>query len=151
MSHTRRATTADLSAIRAIQEATLTEPWPELLEPAVEEVFPCFVRESTVAEVVGYLVAIPDGADHIVYVPELAVHPSYQGEGHGSVLLSALVEAFSHYDEVRVTVDATDERARQFYERRGFVVRDRLDGYFERTDGLLMSRTKLNQSTATGG
>lgn len=138
MTRIRTGTASDHPALREIQSAALAEPWPELLETACSGPPPLFVRDDEGP--VGYVIVIPAGER--AHVPELAVHPDRQGEGHGSALLSFL---FDYLDdrgvcEVRLTVEAADERARGFYESRGFEIRDRLVEEFESGDGLLLGR-----------
>jgi len=139
----REATPADLPRLRAIQAASLEEPWEGLLEPAVGG--PPVVRVATVegaASVpVGYAVAIPeaDGA----YLAEFAVAPGHRREGHGSRLLSDLLErlAGEGFESVRLAVRARDEGAREFYGRHGFTERSRLPDGYEAGDGLVLARS----------
>lgn len=137
----RPATTADLPTLRAIQTRSLPEPWPALLEPAVDG--PAVVLVTTAvgeAEPVGYAVAIPGETG--AYLAELAVDAPHRGEGHGSALLDALVErlAARGVSELRTTVRAVDDDARAFYDRHGFAVRDRLPDHYETCDGLRLVR-----------
>lgn len=128
----------DLSRLREIQAAALAEPWPELLPAALEGPLPVYVVED--GSPVGYAVVVADGAS-VAYLPELAVDPARQREGHGSRLLDALRDRLTAagYDELRVTVRAGDRGARAFYADRGFDPVDRLDGHFEGGDGLLLA------------
>ena len=128
---------ADLSRLRAIQTA-LAEPWPELLETATEGPPPLYVLED--GQPVGYaLVVGEDGG--VAYVPEFAVHPDQQGQGYGSQLMEWLCDHLTEeYDELRLTVEASDERAQSFYRSHGFEERERLADNFESGDGLLLAR-----------
>ncbi|PSQ58953.1 MAG: N-acetyltransferase [Halobacteriales archaeon SW_9_67_25] len=129
---------ADLPRLREIQRQALAEPWPELLAAAVDG--PLSVPVVDVDSPVGYAVVVADG-ESVAYVPELAVDPARQREGHGTRLLAALRERLTAagYDQLRVTVLADDDGARAFYADRGFDRLDRLDGHFERGDGLLLA------------
>jgi len=136
MTAVRPGTPADRAALIRIQQATLAEPWPELLDTALSGPPPLFVADDE--EPVGYAIAV--SADERAYVPELAVHPDHQSEGHGSTLLSALFEEFADHDEIRLTVRAVDERAQAFYRDHGFEQVDRIADHFESGDGLLFAR-----------
>ena len=129
----------DLDALRRIQARALVEPWPELLEPATRGTVGLFVAEDE--KPVGYAVVLA-GPEDVAYVPELAVHPDHQNKGYGSQLLSVLLDHLDReaYSEVRLTVQAGDERARRFYDRHGFEELQRLADHFESGDGLLLSR-----------
>lgn len=133
----RRGRPDDLPRLRTIQAQTLAEPWPELLETAVEGQPPVYVVVTD--RPVGYAIALTDG-QHVVYVPELAVHPDYQRKGHGSALVSHLADAYAEFDELRLTVAADEDAARQFYEQHGFEQIDRLADNFESGDGLLLAK-----------
>lgn len=137
MTTVRPGTPDDGPDLIRIQRAVLAEPWPELLETALSGPPPLFVVDD--GGPVGYAIVI--SADTRAYVPELAVHPDRQGEGHGSTLLSALFETFANHTEIRLTVRAVDERAQAFYREHGFEQVDRIDDHFERGDGLLFARS----------
>jgi ribosomal protein S18 acetylase RimI-like enzyme len=129
---------ADLPRLRAIQRRALAEPWPELLAAATEGALPVYVL--TDGDPVGYAIVVADG-DSVAYVPELAVDPARQREGHGTRLLAGLRERLTArgYEELRVTVLADDDGARAFYADRGFDRLDRLDGHYEAGDGLVLA------------
>jgi ribosomal-protein-alanine N-acetyltransferase len=133
----REGDSADLPRLREIQ-AALAEPWPELLTAALGGPLPVYVVED--GPPVGYAVVVADG-ESVAYLPELAVDPARQREGCGSRLLDALRDRLTAagYDELRVTVRASDCGARAFYADRGFEPVDRLDGHFEDGDGLLLA------------
>jgi ribosomal-protein-alanine N-acetyltransferase len=125
---------ADLGPLAPAQ-AALADPAPELLAGALTRDGPVTVLVAVDDGPVGYLLAVP--APETVYVPEIAVRPDRQSEGHGSALLSAL---FERAEEVRLTVAADNERARRFYERHGFQVAERIGDRFESGDGLVLVR-----------
>ncbi len=139
MTEIRSGRPADLSRLRAIQSGALQEPWPELLETAAHGQPPLYVLTND--QPVAYVIYVGE-EDGVAYVPELAVAPEQQGQGHGSKLLSWLSEhlADDGYTELRLTVQASDERARRFYEHHGFERIERLDDHFESGDGLLLGR-----------
>lgn len=139
MTDLREGRPADLPRLRTIQTEALTEPWPELLETATRGPPALFVL--TDGRPVGYAIVVAESGG-VAYVPELAVHPDRQGQGYGSELLAELRRRLSAdgYEELRLTVRASDERARNFYDRHGFRQLERLEEHFENGDGLLLAR-----------
>lgn len=134
----RKAVSADLPRLRQIQAAALAEPWPALLETAVDGPPPLYVVDD--GAVVGYTIVVPDG-ETVAYAPEFAVHPDAQREGYGSRLLRYLRTelAAAGYQQLRVTVRVSDDGARGFYAASGFERLARLDDHFEDGDGLLLA------------
>lgn len=138
MTEIREGRPADLPHVRAIQSA-LAEPWPELLVTATEGPPPLYVLVDD--QPVGYALVIGE-RDGVAYVPEFAVHPDEQGQGYGSQLMTWLCDRLSGgYEEIRLSVQESDERARRFYRDHGFEQIDRLDDHFESGDGLLLGRS----------
>lgn len=143
----RRATAADERRLRAIQTATLAEPWPDLLSAGVEGVPLVLVLETD--EPVGYALVVP--GDEAAYVAEFAIAPGRQGRGLGTRLMRALLDRLvgRGFDAVRLTVRRDDDRARGFYETVGFTRLERLPGHYEDADGLLLAR-ELGDGDANG-
>jgi len=152
----RDATLQDRSRIRAIQLAALDEPWPELLEPAIEG--PPIVLVTTAApdstgelsaesahhsrdEPVGYAVAIPE--DDSAYLAEFAIATGYRRSGRGTALMDALCRRLANegFEALRLTVKMDDEGARSFYDAQGFRVRSLLPHHYDSGDGLLLVRS----------
>lgn len=135
----RQASEHDLDRLQTIQRAALSEPWPELLETAVEGVLPVLVADD--GGPVGYVIVVP-GTDRAAYVPELAVDPRAQREGHGSALLVAVYERLREegYSAVRLTVREIDEGAQSFYSAQGFERVERVADQFESGDGFVLER-----------
>lgn len=128
---------ADLPRLRTIQ-AALTEPWPELLETATEGPPALYVLDD--AQPVGYAIVVGDGG--VAYVPEFAIHPDRQGQGYGSRLMAWLCDRLAaEYEQLRLTVEASDQRAREFYRAQDFERLERLEDNFESGDGLLLARS----------
>lgn len=125
----RPAEPADYPALRAIQEAALDEHWPDLLELGVDGPPICLVVETD--RPVGYALVV--GGDGVAYVAELAVAPAEQGQGHGSELMTALVDRLrsAGFETVRLTARADDDRVRSFYETFGFDVVDTVPGHYD--------------------
>jgi ribosomal-protein-alanine N-acetyltransferase len=143
MSRIREGTAADLARLRAIQAATLAEPWPELLETAPDGPQELLVIEA--GDVVGYALAVADGS--VAYVPEFAVHPDWQGEGYGSRLMDGLCDRLARagFETLRLTVHADDRRARGFYRSHGFEMVECLPDHYADGDGLLLARSPIGR------
>jgi ribosomal-protein-alanine N-acetyltransferase len=134
----RRGRPADHDRLREIQQAALAEPWPELLATAVEGPPPLYV--VTDGGAVGYAIVVGDGT--VAELSEIAIHPTRQREGHGSVLLTAVCDRLADdgYETVRLTVRAVDDGARSFYAGHGFEERNRLPDHYQDSDGLVLER-----------
>ena len=90
---------------------------------------------------VGYALAVGSRPTHLA---ELAVAPGHRNAGHGSALLTAILD---ECEECRLTARADDERARRFYERHGFRVEEYLPNHYEDADGVAMVRQPDSDST----
>jgi len=136
----RAARPADEARLRAVQSAALDEPWPELLDVAIEGA-PLVLVCDPGAGPIAYALVVPDHP--VAYVAELAVAPPTQGEGHGTRLLTALLERLrdGEFEEIRLTARADDERVRSFYDSFEFAVADRLPDHYDDGDGVLLVRS----------
>ncbi|WP_435364699.1 GNAT family N-acetyltransferase [Haloarchaeobius sp. DYHT-AS-18] len=134
----RAAEPRDLPSIRALQTC-LPEPASDLftdLPPGVT-----LVSEAD-GLVVGYIHAF---TGEPAYATELAVAPANRREGRGKRLFQSL---FVHLrragcQAVTLTVQPENEGARDLYEELGFVVEERLPGYFEDGGDALRMRRPL--------
>lgn len=138
---TRPATPDDLPALLAVQSSALNRPLPDLLRAAVAGPLslPVLVSTTRAGSPVGYALAVP--GENAACLVELAVAPGRRGEGRGSALLEAACGRLAtECGEVRLTVRAGDDRARRFYARNGFREADRLPGYYDGEDGLVLVR-----------
>jgi ribosomal-protein-alanine N-acetyltransferase len=136
----RPAVPTDEARLLAIQSAALDDPWPELLEVAIDGA-PLVLVADEGRGPIGYTLTVPDHP--VAYVAELAVAPGMQGEGHGTALFSALLDRLRDraFETVRLTARADDERVRSFYDEFGFTVADDLpDHYDDGSDGVLLVR-----------
>ncbi|MFC6963773.1 GNAT family N-acetyltransferase [Halocatena marina] len=149
--------------LKSIQRASLTSPWPALLDSAVHGGATCLVATTTTDTPIGYALSVTgqpetDAVDQATgretdtegaqcYLAELAVDPHHRREGYGSSLLKSVIER-TDADELLLTARADDTTARGFYETHGFQVIDRLPEHYEhghgqeteRRDGLLLSK-----------
>lgn len=156
----RPATAADGVPLRAIDRVTWTSGTSPAPPPDRAQV-PPFFSDGRGPE--GFLVAELDGVPvgyvalhqemdapshaHVLTIDGLAVLPSAQGRGVGTVLVEAAVDLARTRDAERVTlrVLSGNAAARAVYERCGFVVEGVLRGEFvldgEPVDDVLMART----------
>lgn len=135
----RNTTAVDGERLREIQQTTLAEPWPELLETALDGYPPLFV--ATDPDPVGYGIVIP-GPEETAYVPELAIASDRQRSGYGTALVDTIGSAMrtEGYDRLALTARADDEDAQAFYRANGFTVEERLPEEYESGAGLLFVR-----------
>jgi len=136
----RQAVPADEARLRAIQSAALDDPWPELLDVAIEGAPRVLVTDEGQGPI-AYALTVPDHP--VAYVAELAVAPAMQGQGYGTELLRTLVARLraADFETVRLTARADDDRVRAFYDEAGFSVVDELPGHYDDGgDGVLLVR-----------
>lgn len=134
----REARREDLPRLRAIRAASLREAPPLLLDVAVRGVG--LVLAATTTEPVGYALVMCDEEGDVAYLAELAVAPDHRRRGHGSALLSAVLDRVAGHAELRLTTRADDERARAFYEAAGFERLEELPDHYADGDGVLYGR-----------
>lgn len=141
MTAVREAGDGDLPRLRAIRSASLPDAPPGLLEVAVRGACPVPVATTLGAtEPVGYALVTRDGEGEVAYLAELAVGPGHRRRGHGSALLSAVLDRIAGHDELRLTTRAADDRARAFYEAAGFEQLAVLPDHYGDVDGVLYGR-----------
>jgi ribosomal-protein-alanine N-acetyltransferase len=136
----REGRPADEPRLRAIQSAALDEPWPDLLDVAVEGDPRLLVRDLGQGPI-AYALVVPDHP--VAYLAELAVAPPLQGEGHGTQLLAALLTRLqaNGFETVRLTARADDQRVRSFYDSFDFEVVEELPDHYDDGDGVLLVRS----------
>jgi len=137
----REARSEDLPRLRAIRAASLREAPPLLLDVAVRGAGLVLVAtEPAAPDPVGYALAMRDGDGDLAYLAELAVAPDHRRHGHGSALLSAVLDRLADHRELRLTTRADDDRAQAFYEAAGFERLERLPDHYADADGILYRR-----------
>lgn len=132
--HVREPSPEEYPRLRAIQAASLPEPEPELLDPALAPATLVLVAGDPP---VGYAVVVPGETE--AYLAELAVAPDHRRQGHGTALVEAATDRLDA-TALTLAVRRDDERARSFYRERGFTVRRPLPDHFEGGEGLLLAR-----------
>ena len=136
----REGRPADEPRLQAIQSAALDEPWPDLLDVAVDGAPQLLVRDLGQGPI-AYALVVPDHP--VAYLAELAVAPPLQGEGHGTQLLAALLTRLqaNGFETVRLTARADDQRVRSFYDSFDFEVVEELPDHYDDGDGVLLVRS----------
>lgn len=81
------------------------------------------IRTADGNELVGFATTRDGG-----YLLFLAIAPAYQGMGFGRDLVAAVAE---EYDVITCHARVSNDRALEFYDRLGFDVVRRIDGYYE--------------------
>lgn len=123
----------------------LTQPAPELLEPAAGAEILVTTAEATgtgggaredPAEVaVGYLLWLPGDP---VYVAELVVAPAFRRAGRASALVTTLLGDLAPGTRVRLQVAESNDAARELYRSLGFAVVGHDPNAYEAGPGLWM-------------
>ncbi len=123
---------ADLQAVVTMEKRCFSDPWtPQALE---QELLPDRLRLPLVAEVggkvVGYLMAwkIIDQ----LHILNIAADPDCRRQGVGTALLRAAAGKAAKMRMIEITLEVRDSNneARAFYLRHGFVTRGRRPGYY---------------------
>lgn len=112
--------------------------WRVWVEHAVMLVAKVRGREplSESHEIAGALVMFPTNASEL-FLHKIMVHPVCRGAGVGTELMSRALEQATA--PVLLTVDPDNAPAVQLYERFGFRVRERIDGFYRpHEDRLIM-------------
>jgi ribosomal protein S18 acetylase RimI-like enzyme len=70
-------------------------------------------------------------SDRAAMIPQIAVHPSYQGQGLGNALMNRVFEQLrtSEFHTVSLTVTKKNRRAFDWYQRLGFKIRKEFGAY----------------------
>ena len=134
----------DLAQVVAMENRSFVDPWaPEALE---QELTPDRLRLPLVAEtsgkVAGYLMAwkIVDQ----LHILNIATDPDFRRLGVGTALLGNAVEKAGNMGMVEITLEVreSNQAARAFYLRHGFVTRGRRQSYYADNgeDAIIMTR-----------
>jgi ribosomal-protein-alanine N-acetyltransferase len=142
----RAMTVADITPVMRLEAQAYSHPWTH--GNFVDSLAAGHLAEVLESDaVIGYFVAMV-GVDEL-HLLNLTVAPAWQGHGHGSALLEAvLVQARAlHLPTVWLEVRASNERARALYARRGFDEVGLRRGYYPaqrgREDAVVMRRAAV--------
>ena len=126
----RRAVLADMPAVAVLHRFTMKTSLPFLPDLHTPDEDLVFFRDHLfpsndvwVADQGGALIGYAARGDG--WLNQLYVHPDHQGEGIGDALLA---EAMTGVDELQLWAFQQNDRARRFYEKRGFVLAELTDG-----------------------
>lgn len=136
----RRAREDDAPAIVAVAAAAWRDTYRGLLRPETIEAFiergyslervATRIRENHVFVAAGHgdVVAFADAAEHDDRLELQAIYalPETRGQGAGSALLATLIGLFPDRD-IAADVLQGNRKGEVFYERRGFIPRERLE------------------------
>ena len=96
----------------------------ELLENSTE----CLVLIDTqLQKVIAYLFLEHDKEGGFSEINDIAVDPNHRRKGCGKILMQ---HALEHYDYLKLNVDATDQKAVNFYQRLGFELEAKIENYY---------------------
>lgn len=115
-----RSAYVDLLGEDVVEEHLAATNAPETMhENLAEHDLTAFVAGDPV---VGEAVCTPADDDAVFYLTQLYVHPDHWGEGVGSALLERVETEAVQRDRERIALVVLDgnDRAREFYERRGY-------------------------------
>lgn len=136
-------TVSDLGAVMDLEVQAYSHPWSH--GNFVDSLAAGHLAEVLRAErLLGYFVAMV-GVDEL-HLLNLTVAPASQGQGHGSLLLEAVLEqaCARQLPTVWLEVRASNDRARALYRRRGFEEAGLRRGYYPaargREDAVIMRR-----------
>ena len=156
----RRMIPADIPAVTSLDQQVFKEPWPE--SAYVQEIYhnshACyFVLEFTppsatitrrrrksrsAGAICGFAgMRVKRGRGH---VSTLAIHPEWQGQGWGEILLIVALEqaVLLKAGNVKLEVRASNEAARRLYAKYGFTLRRRLPRYYRNGEDALLLELK---------
>jgi ribosomal-protein-alanine N-acetyltransferase len=120
-----------LDAVLAIENAAYAFPWSRgNFVDSIVAGYPARVLLDARAALLGYFVAMA-GVDEM-HLLNITVAPAVQGRGHARHMMAALVALCSQYAarELWLEVRLSNTRAREIYERLGFVEVGIRKGYY---------------------
>ena len=136
----RPANWADLAALAEIERASFPDPWNEaMLEAELDASGSRFYVEEENGALLGFCILRRVFEEGEIF--NIAVTPDRRGQGIGEKLLRrALAESAGSCDFVFLEVRESNEAARGLYEKLGFEVVGRRQGYYlkPKEDAILM-------------
>jgi ribosomal protein S18 acetylase RimI-like enzyme len=97
----------------------------ELLENSTE----CFILLDTQAQkVIAYLFLEHDKEGGFAEINDIAVDPNHRRKGCGKILMKY---ALDRYNYLKLNVDATDQKAINFYQQLGFETEAIIENYYK--------------------
>ena len=147
----RRATSADLPDVVALERACYSDPWPASAFASLPDNDRVFFGVARVERhLMGYVVAwyVMDEGE----LANLAVAPDDRGQGIGRTLLDAMLADAASRGTAQVYLEVRDSNAaaRQLYASRGFEEVGRRKQYYRSPteDALILRRSLKSKSPA---
>ena len=142
----RRASREDLPRVEAIERASYSFPWSRgLFARELENPFSHFFVWEEEGEVVGYACywLVEDEA----YLANIAIAPSWRGQGKGRLLLEESLEEMARLGarEVVLEVRKGNREALTLYRRVGFKVVGRRPRHYEDGEDAWVMRLKFQE------
>jgi len=127
----RPATLGDAARIASVHLMARREAMPYLPVVHTDDETFCWVRDVVIPQQTVWVAASEDGIDGYIAMTadelnDLYVRPGAQGKGVGTALLDKARELSA--GTLRLWTFQRNSRAREFYERRGFVAIEMTDG-----------------------
>ena len=146
-------TVADLDQVGVIERSSFPTPWSKrsFHSELTQNIYAEYIVARRRSRVVGYAgmwVVLDEG-----HITNIAVHPTFRGQGIGDRLLRELTERAIQRGATRMTLEVrpTNLVAQTLYARHGFVQRGIRRGYYSDTheDALIMWKDDLKEETAS--
>ena len=120
---------------RVMEEVSSGWHSPEVLSLQVEDPFFFFrtLKDDT-GNIIG-LITTREFVEGVLSIDRLYVHPAYQGNGLGKMLLECALGEFQSAKKLRLEVFRDNLRGLDFYRKRGFTITGKKQ---ERIEGLLL-------------
>ncbi len=147
-------TVADLDQVGIIERSSFPTPWSKrsFMSELTQNIYAEYIVARRRGKVVGYAgmwVVLDEG-----HVTNIAVHPTFRGQGIGDRLLRELTNRAIQRGATRMTLEVrpTNLVAQTLYARHGFVQRGVRRGYYSdtREDALIMWRDELTEEPLSG-
>lgn len=138
----RHMTRDDLKAVHQMERRIFSDPWPKIaLEEHLEYPDSGAVVVETGSRIIGYACWRIEFDD--LHLTNLAVAPAYRRKSVARTLLAHILSFAEKRDCELVFLEVRDSNraAREFYEKAGFAVIDRIPGYYEKPkeDAVIMA------------
>lgn len=144
----RPAERADLLAVSRIERQAFPQPWPfGAFEGFLGQ--PGFLVAEAPSGVVGYVVAdtVSEQAGPVGHVKDIAVHPTWRGQGLGTRLLDRALAVLDRRGARRAKLEVrqSNEDAISLYRRFGFEPHHLISSYYADGEAAAVFVVQLNQ------
>lgn len=80
-----------------------------------------FIISKKSNDIIGFLAYYNNERTRQLYIPLIAIEPSFQGHGLGGLMLEKLVDENNDFHSIALEVRKNNYLAKRFYEKHGFV------------------------------